>query len=204
MLFLRKFLLLLFVLVSFSIESSEIFDCQVLTEKYARKYSIPNKLLTSISFVESGIKKNNIYISWPWTLNVDGKSKYFKNKDDTLIFLKNNVSKNDNIDVGCMQISLKFHRKKFDNLEQVLDPENNVRYAANYLRNLYKTHKTWNEAVSRYHSSVPKRKRRYLKKVHAFWSKLRQRKLPTIVEKKDSDIQKIEFFRREFEKSSYM
>ena len=63
-----------------------------------------------------------------------------------------------------MQISLKYHGQNFKNFNQILDPENNVKYAAKFLRSLYSKHKTWNEAISRYHSSVPKRKMRYLKK----------------------------------------
>ena len=74
-----------------------------------------------------------------------------------------------------MQISLKYHGQNFKNFNQILDPKNNVEYAAKYLRSLYSKHKTWNEAISRYHSSIPKRKTRYLKKVKSYWSDLRQK-----------------------------
>ena len=33
-----------------------------------------------------------------------------------------------------MQISLKYHAKEFDNLEDILDPENNVEYGAKFLK----------------------------------------------------------------------
>ena len=76
-----------------------------------------------------------------------------------------------------MQISLKYHKQNFKNFNHILDPETNVRYAAEYLRSLYTRYKTWNEAISRYHSSVPKRKVRYLKKLKNYWSDLRQQKI---------------------------
>ena len=147
-----------------------------MTEKIGKKHSIPHKLLSSISLVESGIKKENSFISWPWTLNVDGKSKFFKNKSETLEFLNQNFDKKENIDVGCMQISLKYHGKKFKNFSEILDPSKNVEYAALFLKKLYKKHKRWNEAVGRYHSSNPQKKIRYIKKVNSFGHKLDKKK----------------------------
>ena len=48
--------LLSFILIS-PLKSEEVYDCLSLTEKYGREFKLPNKLLTSISFVESGLKK---------------------------------------------------------------------------------------------------------------------------------------------------
>ena len=36
-----------------------------------------------------------------------------------------------------MQISLKYHGQNFENFNQILDPKNNVEYAAKFLRSLY-------------------------------------------------------------------
>ena len=73
--------------------SNDIFECQIYTEKYSKIYRLPNKLLTSISLVVSGIIEGNTINSWPWALNVNGKSKYFDNKKDTLSFLKESLKK---------------------------------------------------------------------------------------------------------------
>ena len=125
--YLLKVIVVLFSFIFINpLKSTEIYDCFSLTEKYGKEFKLPNKLLTSISFVESGLKKNKKYISWPWTLNVDGKSKYFDTKQEALEYLHQNNSKTKNIDVGCMQMSTKFHAKKFDNLDQILDPVSNV------------------------------------------------------------------------------
>ena len=62
--------------------STEFNGCQIYTEKYNKIYKLPNKLLTSISLVESGMVKGNEINPWPWALNVNGKSQYFDNKKD--------------------------------------------------------------------------------------------------------------------------
>ena len=190
-------LLLICLLVYFKpAYSNSSTNCFNFTEKYGKQFNIPDKLLTSISLVESGIKKNNSFVSWPWTLNVGGKSMFFDNKNDALNFLKENY-KNKNIDVGCMQISLKYHINQFDSLENILDPDKNVKYAAKFLKKLFLKHKRWNEAISRYHSSVPKRKKKYLKKVKNYWEDVRQKKIILHLNNNNRTKEKIEFFRKE-------
>ena len=181
--------------------SNDIFECQIYTEKYSKIYRLPNKLLTSISLVESGIIEGNTINSWPWALNVNGKSKYFDNKKDTLSFLKESLKKNRNIDIGCMQINYKFHGHNFKTLDHILNPEENVKYAAQFLKKLFKRHKSWNEAISRYHSSEPARKKRYLTKVKNFWDNLRQRKIYMKYNSSQNlDKKKIEYFKQLLER----
>ena len=192
-----KSLFLVCVLIYFKPAYSDyLTNCLSFTEKYGKQFNIPDKLLTSISLVESGIKKNNNFVSWPWTLNVAGKSMFFDNKNDALNFLKKNY-KNKNIDVGCMQISMKYHLNEFDSLENILDPDANVKYAAKFLKKLFFKHKKWNEAISRYHSSVPTRKKKYLNKVKNYWADVRQKKIILHVDDNKRNKEKIEFFRRE-------
>ena len=192
----KLFLAVLLCFLTFTLlESKELDNCNYLTEKYGKIYNLPNKLLTSIALVESGVKKKE-FKSWPWTLNVSGKSMYFENKLETLEYLKSKINFKKSIDVGCMQINTRYHLKNFEDLSDLIEPEQNVKYAANYLLKLYKKHKSWNEAVSRYHSSIPKRKKKYLKKVYSYWNDLRQRKI--IIKKEyinQSEEEKIKFFR---------
>ena len=193
---LKSFFLICLLIYFKPVYSNSTTDCFDFTEKYGKQFNIPDKLLTSISLVESGINKNNRFISWPWTLNVAGKSKFFDNKNDALDFLKKNY-KNKNIDVGCMQISLKYHFKEFDSLENILDPEQNVKYAAKFLKNLFSKHRRWNEAISRYHSSVPIRKKKYLKRVKNYWADIRQKKIILNPNRRNRTKEKIEFFKKE-------
>ena len=96
-----------------------------------------------------------------------------------------------------MQISMKYHLNEFDSLENILDPDANVKYAAKFLKKLFFKHKKWNEAISRYHSSVPTRKKKYLNKVKNYWADVRQKKIILHVDDNKRNKEKIEFFRRE-------
>ena len=81
-------------------------------------------------------------------------------------------------------------------MSHLVEPEENVKYAAIYLLKLYKKHKSWNEAVSRYHSSTPKLKKNYLKKVITYWNDLRQQKI--VIKNgylNQDEAEKIKFFR---------
>jgi hypothetical protein len=184
------------ILFSQTSVSNNLESCGFFTKKYNSSYKLPNKLLTSISLVESGLKRNNKLSSWPWTLNVNGKSMYFDNKEEAIEHLKKSLKINKNIDIGCMQINYQYHGKNFRTLEDIIDPNKNVKYAASFLRKLFKKHKSWNEAISRYHSSKPKRKKRYLAKVQSFWNDLRQRKIKIDEEiTQNFEERKIEYFR---------
>ena len=134
---LGKVIVLFFINFSF-VYSNNLSNCFYYTEKYGKEFNLPYKLLTSISLVESGLKKNDKFVSWPWTLNVSGKSKFFETKEQALDYLIKNIKKK-NIDVGCMQISTKYHINEFKNLNNILDPEHNVKYAAKFLKSLYKS-----------------------------------------------------------------
>lgn len=103
---------------------------------------------------------------WPWTLNVEGKGIYFKNKDAAVTYANLYISKGKkNLDIGMCQINWYWHGQQFNSVAELIEPLNNVIYAANYLKKLSKG-KTWEYAIGAYHSpSNPKRAKAYLKKV---------------------------------------
>ena len=197
----NKVLLFLFLILFCSDLSSKSLNiCNFYTEKFGKKFNLPTNLLTSISLVESGIKKENKnFSSWPWTLNVEGKPIYFDTKEDVINHLEQNRDKK-SIDVGCMQINTKYHMNNFDSFAQMIEPEENVRYAAIFLAKLFKRHKSWNKAISRYHSSNPNKQRKYLKKVYSFWNNLRQKKIIVKTEFVEKNRDQIEFFKNVLDK----
>ena len=138
--------------------SEETLSCNTYTEKYNRKYNLPNKLLTSISLVETGVKMGKKMGSWPWALNINSKSMYFADKNKTKKYLKETLKKNKNVDIGCMQINYYYHGKKFKSVNDIINPKINVLYAGYFLLDLREQHGTWKEAIMRYHSSNPRRK----------------------------------------------
>lgn len=147
--------------------------CEYLARDIERKYKLPDNILLSISRVESGYRKvNGVTRSWPWTLNAGGDSAYFDNKEDAIASLKARINNRvTNIDVGCMQLNYRWHKKFFRDLDEMMEPIKNVDYAARFLKKLYKRHGSWEKAVKYYHSSKSKFNVSYYKKVKAVWKR---------------------------------
>ena len=137
-----------------------------------QQIDIPKGLLKAIGLTESGryINKSK-FVIWPWTINTNKKSLFFDTKKQMVKFLMHEIKNgNFDIDVGCMQINLKWHGKYFKKISDSVDPKINISYATSFLYKLKSDFKTWNEAIKRYHSSKPSKNIRYHKKVLANWS----------------------------------
>ena len=120
-------------------------------------YGMPAGILKAISRVESsGSPYGIITKPWPWTLNVGGSPHYYPNKQAALTALQTfKIDSAVNIDVGCMQISLKYHPNAFADLATALDPVANVDYVALFLSALKQKSGDWMQAVGDYHSTLP-------------------------------------------------
>ncbi len=80
-----------------------------------------------------------------------------------------------NIDVGCMQVNLRYHPDAFASIEAAFDPATNVAYAARYLMSLNQATRSWSQAIGRYHSATPERGLAYRRKVEKLWTSERRR-----------------------------
>ena len=146
-------------------------SCEKVIETIEDLTDIPKNLLLSIGKSESGrILKNNKHVIWPWTVNHAGKSLFFDTKKQMKKYVLENVEKKDfNLDVGCMQINLKWHKNNFKKISDMFAVEPNVSYAASFLLQLKNKHGSWDKAIKHYHSSDPKKNKPYLIKVKNFW-----------------------------------
>ncbi len=170
-------LILIILILQFSnssIFANTVTDCEYLASVAEEKKDFPAGILSSISNVEAGrIIGNNPKRGWPWTVNHAGEGLFFENKSEAIQYVKRYLKQGDvNMDVGCMQISLKWHSDNFDTLEQAFDPVVNINYAADFLKKLFSIHKDWNLAIKHYHSSDPKKNVKYHQKVLAAWQGL--------------------------------
>ena len=128
-----------------------------------RAEGIPSGLLSSIAQVESGVN--------PWAINAEGEGHIFATKADAIAEVRRlQASGVRSIDVGCMQINLKYHPTAFASLEEAFDPGHNVAYAARFLHDLQGTSDSWDDAVARYHSGDQVLGGEYREKVMAAWS----------------------------------
>ncbi len=133
---------------------------------------LPANILVSIGMVESGRYDpfSRRVTPWPWTVNIDGAGHYFESKQDAVAFTRLAQSSGANdIDVGCFQVSLKYHADAFADLETAFDPAANATYAAGYLSRLKTQTGSWNTAIADYHSAVPDLGLPYQRRVLAAW-----------------------------------
>lgn len=146
--------------------------CNEIARQVEFKNGLPKNILASIALVEAGRRYSDGSVSpWPWSLNHAGKSLFFNHKIEALEYLNRYVTASfKNIDVGCMQINVKWHGEKFDSFSTMLDPLNNVEYAATFLSNLKRIHGSWKEAIKHYHSATSRLNVKYYAKVEKVWN----------------------------------
>ncbi len=127
------------------------------------KYNIPKGLLASIAKVESS---NN-----PFAINVNGNSYFAKDKDDAKKYILSYLRKGiRNIDIGVMQINLRWHSKEFEDLDHMLSPNSNIDYAGQLLSSLSRKYGgDWHKSVRHYHSFRPENYKKYSRKVVLTW-----------------------------------
>lgn len=126
------------------------------------KHGIPKDLLYSIAYVESRGR--------PWTVYANGEGKYFASITKAQQFIEDQKEDGTEIFfVGCMQLCMKSHGKKFKEIKDILDPEKNIYFAAKLLKQLYKKFGNWEDAVKYYNAST--QKEAYLKRVMKIWEK---------------------------------
>ncbi|GAB4165988.1 MAG: hypothetical protein Tsb006_5490 [Rickettsiaceae bacterium] len=165
-------------MVAFAVMDREIMEskkCSGVFSYFEKRYNLPPNILHAISLQETqkAHSKHNINVVWPWTINVEGKGFHFRNKNEALRFVKAQMREGkSSIDVGCMQINLKYHPDAFVSLEQAFSPRRNVAYAARLLRQHYEKHGSWKKAVGYYHSSTEHRALDYQASVSKINSKM--------------------------------
>jgi hypothetical protein len=151
-----------------------IYKCIESAKKYEKIYQLPENLLVSVALTESGKKlKGGEFVAWPWTINMKGKGKFFESKELVLKYVENYIKKGKrNIDMGCMQVNYMYHPKAFNNLSLAFDPDTNVKWSANLIKNLYEKYGSYKDAVGYYHSYRTLKKNKYSAKVFNTWRNL--------------------------------
>ena len=149
-------------------DNAEIDDnllCFIATSKAEEKFGIEKHLLSTIASVESGKwdYEREQFMAWPWTVNAQGNGYYFDSKEAAIKKVRELQAEGvESIDVGCMQINLKFHKDAFDSLEDAFDPQKNVEYSAKFLNKLYSSRgNDWKKAAMAYHSKIPSKGHNY-------------------------------------------
>jgi soluble lytic murein transglycosylase-like protein len=123
--------------------------CEPEILRAADRYGVPAGILYAVGLAETG-RKGSLQ---PNAMNIEGKAVFPKSRSEALATFE--AARRDGktlIDLGCMQINHHYHASHFRSVEDMLDPRQNVDYAARFLASLHARHETWSMAVARYHA----------------------------------------------------
>jgi hypothetical protein len=137
--------------------------CDGAAERAAREIGVPLSVLRSLTRVETGRSQGDRIEPWPWTLNMGGAGSWHDSEALALAAAGQAIADGRrNIDIGCFQINFHWHGAAFADLPQMLDPLENARYAARFLRDLQAELGDWTAAAGAFHSRNPDHAARYL------------------------------------------
>jgi soluble lytic murein transglycosylase-like protein len=123
--------------------------CEREMVRAAAANEVPLGMLYAIGVTESG-RDGSLQ---PYALNIEGRAVYEVSKAAAMrSFQEAQRGGAKLIDVGCMQINHHYHAESFSSLEDMLDPAQNVAYAAQFLSELKKREGSWTMAIARYHA----------------------------------------------------
>jgi hypothetical protein len=103
--------------------------------------------------VETGEGRGEARRGWPWSANADGRSLRFDTASEAMAFATGPAARAaGNVDLGCFQISVRWHGEAFSGPREMLDPMRNAHYAARLLSGHHERLGDWVLAAGAYHS----------------------------------------------------
>ncbi len=135
----------------------------------ARRTGVPYEVLLAITKVETGRNDR----PWPWTVNFGGDGKWFDTVADAEASVTEALDQGaTNVDLGCFQLNYRWHSDGFASVADMLDPDQNATYAANFLAEQYARTGDWARAAAAYHSATPEYAEIYQAKFEAAYAGL--------------------------------
>lgn len=143
--------------------------CLAAAAKAADRTGVPYNVLIAVSTVETG--RNNR--PWPWTVNFGGDGHWFDSASDAEDSVAEAIGRGvTNVDLGCFQLNYRWHAENFASISDMLDPEQNATYAAEYLSSHFAETGDWALAAAAYHSATPEYAATYQSKFEAVYADL--------------------------------
>lgn len=140
----------------------------------AAPHGLDPTLLYAIGLMESGRPRDGGLAPWPWTLYLPGRGGVFlADRAQALSTLQAN--KAGAVDVGLMQVNLRWHGHRVARPEDLLEPARNLEIAASILAEaLAGTPDDLELGVGRYHNPGERRARAYGRTVLTIRERLHQ------------------------------
>lgn len=148
-----------------------------LWERIALSHQLDPYLLYAVAIAESLVPRGNSRISpWPWTIRTPKESIYARTREEVETRLRLELTRwgeKANFDVGLMQISTSWHSWRVRSPIDLLEPEVNLRIAADVLSEaLLSSPDDLVLGIGRYHSWHPERARWYGERVFKIYRRL--------------------------------
>jgi hypothetical protein len=147
-----------------SVEASDLATvCDREAIAAAHTAGIPPDLMRALTRTETGRSTGGQSQPWPWTVNMEGTGVWFDTRQEAEAYIAQHQERGArSFDIGCFQINHRWHGDQFTSVEQMFDPQENARYAARFIRELYTEFGSWEGAVGAFHSRTPENASRYL------------------------------------------
>jgi hypothetical protein len=143
--------------------------CADAAVRAASQTGVPYDVLLAVSVVETGLDGR----PWPWTVNLGGEGHWLETAEDAETLVYEALAQGrTNIDIGCFQLNHRWHGHAFASVADMLSPEANALYAAEYLSEHHGQTGDWAAAAAAYHSSTPEHAERYQARFESAWANL--------------------------------
>jgi hypothetical protein len=153
--------------------------CLAAAARAADQTGVPYDVLLAISTVETG--RNNR--PWPWTVNFGGDGHWFDTAAEAEASVADAVNRGvTNVDLGCFQLNYRWHAEGFGSISDMLDPDRNALYAAEFLADHFAETGDWALAAAAYHSATPEHAETYQAKFEAVYASLSGAEVPSVAE----------------------
>lgn len=140
--------------------------------KIAHEEGLDPLMLYAVALTESGRPAERGQIEpWPWALNVEGDPIFAASREEAARLLAAHSDKS--VDVGLLQVNIRWHGHRVNRLEALLDPGTNLAVGAAILREaLASTPGDLTAGIGRYHSAKPERAKAYARAVLSLYRHL--------------------------------
>ena len=146
-----------------ALNARETILCDDAARTASYESGVPLAVLQAITRTETGRTTNEGVQPWPWTVNMEGRGVWLESRNEAELFVYDHFKTGSrSFDVGCFQINYRWHGANFSSIEEMFDPLANARYAALFLKSLFKESGSWNSAVGAFHSRTATYADRYM------------------------------------------
>ena len=141
-------------------------------QKIAGQEGVPDDIWFALLQQESCIpvQDADFCLPWLWTLNIDNKGYFFRDRGSAEFALSHAVLSHSLIAIGPGQIYWPAHYDQFTKPSELLDAETNLRYSAQFLKSKFLKTGDWWVSVGLYHApNDPQAATEYRRLVYKRW-----------------------------------